>query len=172
MAKEFYNELLEKKIKVVAWDFDGTILEYDTSTSDYFQDFADFKIRFLDNISPFFKKVSREIQRGGKIKQFVVSLNDGSFAEVKKKGTLMTGTCLIKSILKHLKIDIEVISWNPSEHNMYSPGGHKIKQNKNWHLQSITRRCKLKKKQILLIDDLNRNIKAASKIGYQTILFN
>eukprot|EP00050_Salpingoeca_kvevrii_P010492 m.8691 g.8691 ORF g.8691 m.8691 type:complete len:209 (+) comp2889_c0_seq1:370-996(+) len=160
-----WPEFLEP-IKMVVLDFDKTITKRHTRGA-IFQTAALADEELLKNLADveFFRKIVPIICKNAK-------LCIATFADHEEE-SLLSGVALVR---KYLDIalagdssrfipDVQIEAWNPENRDM----DMKV-VGKDLHLDALRKRIdpKLKKSQIVLFDDSDRNIVLASKKGYAT----
>jgi hypothetical protein len=174
---DFYAQLKKFKIGAIGWDFDATALSYGTFEDTNIKSYQQFHTEYVRKMSPDFVSAVKRVHKM-KIAQGITTFNDDLFNTVLRKKKQMTyivgGNALIRPVLTELFPDfhqkMEIYALNPEKHDMHAPDRfRKIGMNKNWHLSCMAKRYKVKKEQILLVDDDYENVVAARKAKYRAV---
>lgn len=171
---QFVQQLKDRNIKAIGWDFDSTALSYGSTVDFRFNATRfekDLQKHFVRKMSADFAKVVRCAHAHG-IEQGIVTFNDGMDNNIKGNRLDLSGVDLIKPILHKMfpDITIPIWAWNPYIREYKSPSGRKIQADKNWHLDALKRTFGVHlKKHVLLVDDDKHNVLQARKAGYRAL---
>jgi acid phosphatase class B len=171
--ENFMQLLKNNNITALAFDFDATALQYGTTLTSGYKNTSQFHKDYVRKMSKdFIRVVNSSFEQG--IHVGIATFNDDMLDSLTSTNKLILGGHgLIRPILRALFDEdivrqIEIWAFNPEIHGMVAFDGQYVNQDKNWHLQNIRKRYKIKNNnQVLLIDDDWENIKAARKSGFR-----